>query len=92
MAVFYVQTTVLAAKGTVSFPFNAPGIDTIEALFERLKADGVVLGDKLLIGKDSAGDRFIRGKEPIILGKNVVGMAGAPHFEIPGGWSAYSDK
>ena len=91
MAVFYVQTTVLGGKGTVSFPFQAPGIDTLEALFERLKSDGVVLGEKILTGKYADGERFVRGTEPAILGKNVVGLISAPHFAPAGGWPETSN-
>ena len=92
MAVFYVQTTVASSKGTVSFPFRAPGVDSLAALYERLKSDGVVLGEKIILGREPDGSRHVRGREEIILGKDVVGLIGAPHFEINGGWSAISDN
>jgi hypothetical protein len=81
--VFSVMTTIPTKTGFVWRSIEtAPGTD-VTAIYERLKDDGVILCTRVTSeprGSDRV--RVIRGREPIVLGKGIVGTITASHVDL----------
>lgn len=77
MAVFVVTTTIPTREGFVWFPFEVPGINTVEEFTKRIVADGVISGTKyerLRRVRDEIGGGEPRyRKEPFALGRHMLG-------------------
>ncbi len=90
--VFSVMTTIPTKTGFVWWSIETtPGTD-VTAIYERLKADGMILCTRVaseprqrLRGADADHARIITGREPMILGKGIVGTITPSHVELVDG-------
>jgi hypothetical protein len=85
--VFSVMTIIPTNKGFVWWSIEMDPGTHLDHIYELLKADGVVRCTRLNTVREDQDDRFrvIRGREPMILGKGLVGTITPSHVELVDG-------
>ena len=73
MALFNLVTPHVRDGRPVGFNFDVPGIETLDDLFQALLRDGLIRCDRLTFS-ENGGNRVIRDRVPIVLGKGMIGQ------------------
>lgn len=79
-----ITTTVPARTppGFVWFPLLIPDADTIAAIYERLKEDAVIYGQRIEADLRPNGTRQITARSEIVLGAGIIGTITELHFKL----------
>jgi hypothetical protein len=75
MGLFAVTTTMKTQKGDqVWFPFDVPGIETVDQFHEILDEQEIIKGDRLKVRKDPNGFMHEIERDRLSIGIGIIGM------------------